>query len=245
MKAIVLAAGPGKRLQSETAQIPKHMRKVAGKPILQYVLNAINFINKEDIIIVVGFMKEMIIEAFSEYSFTIQEELLGTGHAVKYAKDKLERYKGNVLILYGDMPLIEQSTLKNFIEYHQTSKNQCTILSCYIDEYMPLGRIIRDDKDSEKFLGIVEEKDCSAEQKNIREYNTGVMIADSEKLFEELENLKNNNNNKEYYLTDIPKLFSEKNYNTGVYKSKNKHEIYGANTIGDLQAIEKILSERV
>lgn len=245
MKAIILAGGPGKRLQSEVAQIPKHLRKVAGKPVLQYVLNAVDFLDKKDIVIVVGFLKEMIMDTFSEYNFAIQDNPLGTGHAVKCAKDKLEGYKGDVLILLGDAPLIEQSTIKNLMQYHQKNKNHCTILSCYIDEHMPLGRIIRDDKDSEKFLEIIEEKDCTPAQKNIREYNTGVMICDSEKLFEELDNLKNNNNSREYYLTDVPKLFFEKNYKTGVYKSSNREEIYGVNTVEDLQAVEKILLERL
>ena len=244
MKAIILAAGKGKRIKSETMQIPKHMRKVAGKPILQYVLDAVNFIDKKDIIIVVGFLKEMIIDAFEGYNFALQEEQLGTGHAVKCAKDKLEGYKGNVFVILGDTPLLEKSTLENMMKYHQTNKNHFTILSCYTDEYMPLGRIIRDDKDTEKFLGIVEEKDCTAEQKEIREYNAGVMLFDSEKLLEELENLKNNNNNKEYYLTDVPKFFLEKKYKTGVYKSQNKNEIYGVNTIEDLQIVEKILLEK-
>ena len=241
MKAIILAAGKGKRIESETAQIPKHLRKVAGKPVLQYVLDAIDFIDKKDIIIVVGYLKEMIMDAFSEYNFVIQKEILGTGYAVKCTKDNLEGYKGDVLIIPGDTPLLEKDTLEKFIKYHQDNKNHCTVLSCFNEEQLQLGRIIRDSKDSEKFLAIVEDKDCTPEQKNIREYNTAVMIADSEKLFEELENLKNNNNNKEYYLTDVPALFLEKNYKTGVYKTENQNEIYGVNTLEELQLVEKII----
>ena len=244
MKAIILAAGKGKRINSEEENIPKHLRKVAGKPLLQYVLDAVNFIGKEDIIIVVGFLKEKIMDAFPGYNFAVQDEILGTGHAVKCAKSKVGDYKGDVLVLLGDTPLLEKSSLEKLTQYHQENKNHCTILSCQAEKHMPLGRIVRDEKDCEKFCAIVEEKDCTPEQKNIREYNTGVMLFDSEKLFEELENLKNNNKSSEYYLTDVPMLFIEKNYKIGVYKSENSNDIHGVNTVEDLQAAEKILAEK-
>ena len=244
LKTIILAAGKGKRLNSEESQIPKSMREVAGTPILNYVLNSVDFINKKDIIIVVGFMKEMITEAFPEYNFVIQGEHYGygTGAAVRYAEQAIGDFSGDILVLMGDMPLITQKTLLNLYEEHKNKNNDCTNLSCKINEILALGRIIRD-KNGE-FCEIVENKDCTDEQRKITEYNTGNAIFDSKKLFEQLANLKNNNKSGEYYLTDIPKLFRENNYRVGAYKSENAIEIHGANSIEEIEIIENILRER-
>lgn len=243
LKAVILAAGKGKRLQSEEAQIPKHLRKVAGKPVLEYVLKSIDFIKKEDIIIIVGYLKEMIMEIYPEYTFVIQdiEKGYGTGAAVKCAEETIGEFSGDIFILLGDAPLITKETLINMKNEHFINKNDCTILSCEINEVLTLGRIIRDKYGN--FLEIVENKDASEEQKqNIKEYNASVMLADSKKLFEQLKNLKNNNKSGEYYLTDVPKLFLDNNYSVGVYKSLNAVEIYGADSIEDLNRIENIIT---
>ena len=240
LKVVILAAGQGKRLQSEQAQIPKAMRKANGNPLLHYVLKSADFIeDKKDIIIVVGFLKEMIMQAFPEYMFAIQEERKGTGHAVKITKELLKDYTGNILILLGDMPLIQRETVEKLIETHEKNGNKCTVLSCNMDEVLSFGRIIRDENNN--FVEILENKDCPPELKNIKEYNTGVMIFDSVKLFEQLENLQNNNNSGEYYLTDVPKLFNENYYKVGVYATDNQNEFYGVSSEEDLKFIENIL----
>jgi bifunctional UDP-N-acetylglucosamine pyrophosphorylase/glucosamine-1-phosphate N-acetyltransferase/UDP-N-acetylglucosamine pyrophosphorylase len=243
VKAVILAAGRGTRLHSEEAQIPKHMRKAAGKPLLHYVLKSIDFIeDKKDIILIVGYLKEAIIEAFPEYRFVEQdiEKGYGTGAAVRSAEEAIGEFSGDIFILFGDAPLVTKNTLINMRNEHTASKNDCTILSCEIDEVMMLGRIMRDD--SGNFVEIVENKDCTDEQRNIKEYNASVMLVDSKKLFEQLKNLRNNNKSGEYYLTDVPKLFLNNNYKVGVYKSVNKNEIYGADSIEDLNRIESILT---
>jgi len=242
IKAVILAAGQGKRLQSEQAQIPKHMRKAAGKPVLYYVLKSVDFIkDKKDIIIVVGYLKEMITEAFPEYSFVEQdlEKEYGTGAAVRCTEEAVGNYSGDIFVLMGDAPLITQETLLNMRHEHFVNKNDCTILSCEINEVLSLGRIIRDKNGN--FCKIVENKDATEEQKQIKEYNASVMLANSKKLFEQLKNLKNNNKSGEYYLTDIPKLFLENKYKVGVYISKNEVEIYGADSLEDLERVEKII----
>ena len=244
LKAVILAAGKGKRLQSEEAQMPKHMRKIAGEPILHYVLKSIGFIeNKDDIIIVVGFLKEMIMESFPEYKFAIQGTHYGygTGAAVRYTDDIISGFDGDIMVLMGDAPLISQETLLNLYNEHKKNNNDCTNLSCEVNETLAIGRIVRDKNNN--FCGIVENKDCTVEQLKIKEYNTGNAIFNCKKLFEQLANLKPNNKNEEYYLTDIPKLFLENNYKVGVYKSNNPNEIYGANSIEELELIEKIIKE--
>ena len=242
IKAVILAAGQGTRFKSEEAQIHKSMRRAAGKPLLQYVLDAVGFIeNKKDIAIVVGYFKESIMQAFPEYAFVTQdmEKGYGTGAAVRCAEEAIGDFSGDIFVLFSDSPLITRETLLNIRSEHIKNKNDCTILSCEMDEVLELGRIVRDGAGN--FAEIVENKDCSNEQKQIKEYNASIMLADSKKLFEQLKNLKNNNAKGEYYLTDVPKLFLQNNYRVGVYKSVNKNEIYGADSTEDLRRIESIL----
>lgn len=242
LKVIILAAGKGTRFNSEEEQIPKQMRMIAGKPILEYVLKSVDFISKKDITIIVGFMKEMIMSAFSEYTFVTQETMYGygTGAAVRYAKDSIGNHEGDILVLMGDMPLISRKTLSDLYAEHKKNGNDCTNLSCEINEVLKLGRIVRDENNN--YLGIVENRDATEQQKeNIKEYNTGNAIFNSKKLFEQLEILKPNEKNGEYYLTDIPKLFMENNYKVGVCKTQNPEEIHGANSMEELKLIEKIL----
>ena len=242
LKAVILAAGKGTRFNSEEAQIPKHMRKADGKPLLYYVLKSIDFIeNKKDIILIVNYLKETIMEAFPECTFVVQDmsKGYGTGIAVKCAEETVGEFSGDILIHSGDMPLITQETLMYLQNEHLTNKNDCTILSCEVDDVLTLGRIVRDK--SGTFLEIIENKDCTDEQRKIKEYNTSVMLFNSKKLFEQLKNLKNNNKKGEYYLTDVPKLFLDNNYKVGVCKSINNYEIYGADSIEDLIRIENIL----
>ena len=242
IKAVILAAGQGTRLQSEAARTPKAMRRAAGKPLLQYVINAVDFIqDKKDVIIVVGYLKEIIMQAFPEHMFVIQdlEQGYGTGAAVRCAEEAVGDFSGDIFILFGDAPLITKETLLNMKSEHIKNKNDCTILSCELNEVLGLGRIMRDK--SGQFCAIVENRDCTDEQKQIKEYNASVMLADSKKLFEQLKNLKNNNNSGEYYLTDVPKLFLDNNYRVGVYKSVNQNEVYGADSIEDLKRIENII----
>lgn len=244
LKVVILAAGKGTRLQSDEILLPKPMRKVAGKHILSYVLNSVDFIDKKDIIIVVGYMRDMIIEAFPEYKYAIQDDEnslgYGTGAAVRYAEHLIGDYSGDILVLMGDMPLVTRETILELYDIHKNNNNDCTNLSCEVNDIINIGRIVRDKNGN--FQEIVENKDATEEQKqNIKEYNSGNAIFNSKKLFEQLANLKNNNKSKEYYLTDIPKIFREHNYKVGAYKSKNGNEIHGANSMEELELIENIL----
>ena len=243
LKVVILAAGRGERLNSDKAQIPKHMREVAGKPLLYYILKAVDFIeNKNDIIIIVGYLKEKIINTFPEYAFVIQGEHLGygTGAAVRYAEETIGDYSGDILVLLGDTPLITQESILNMYNEHKKNNNDCTLLSCEIDETLSIGRIVRDENG--KFCGIVENRDCSDEQRaKIKEYNASVMLFNSKKFFEQAACLNNNNNSNEYYLTDVPGLFLKNNYKVGVFKSANANEIHGVNSMEELALVESIL----
>ena len=171
MKAIVLGAGKGKRLHSEEFEQPKVMREANGKPLIRYMLDSISFIAEQDTVIVVGYKKEYVMENIKgDFKFAVQEEQLGTGHAVNSAKELFKDYDGNVLITYGDMPLFREETFKGMIETHDKTKADCTVLTANIDRHIAFGRIVRDANG--KFADVVEQKDCNEEQDKIREYRS-------------------------------------------------------------------------
>lgn len=241
MKAIILAAGKGKRLLSEKFNAPKVLRQANGRPLIEYVLDNVSFIPKKDTVIVVGYKKEMVIEALgNDYTYAVQEEQKGTGHAVQMTAPEFEGYDGDVIILYGDMPLFQEETYQKLLEEHQKQGADCTILTSVTDEKMAYGRIIRKDGN---IVDIVEEKDCNPEQKEIKELNVGVYAFKAPALFENLSKLKNDNAQGEYYLTDIPKILISEGHRIASYTTYNSEEIHGVNTPEDLEYCEKILKK--
>ncbi len=240
MRAIVLAAGKGKRLLSEQHDMPKVLREANEKPLLGYVLDNLSFLDKKDITVVVGYKKELVRNYLGDgFSFAVQNEQLGTGHAVNVARDLFSGYSGPVLVCYGDMPLLKRSTFEKLLETHKEQNNCCTVLTGISDKGYSYGRVIRN-CDGE-FVTVVEERDCDDEQLKINELNVGVYVFDSEKLFSVLGKLKNNNNQGEYYLTDVPHLLTELGAKIGTYTINDDDEILGVNTVEDLEYCENIL----
>lgn len=241
MKAIILAAGKGKRLHSEQFSAPKVLREANGKPLLRYVVNNLSFIpDKKDIVIVAGYKKEMVFDAFQDgYTFAVQDEQLGTGHAVNCAREALKDYDGPVLVCYGDMPMFKKETYENLVKVHEEAGNDCTILTGVSNRGLAYGRIIRDENGN--FQCVVEDKDCTPEQKKINELNVGIYVFDSKKLFSCLGELKNSNAQGEYYLTDVPAIMMSKGYKIGTYTTHDDTEILGVNTPEELALCESLL----
>lgn len=240
MKAIVLGAGKGTRLQSEKYNMPKVLREASGKPLLDYVLEALDFLKEEDITIVVGYKKEMVYDAIKgDYKFATQDKQLGTGHAVLVTEDAFKGYKGPILVAYGDMPLYKRSTYEKMFEIHESEKATCTVLTAVIDDPPAYGRIIRNTDN--QMTGVIEAKDCTKEQLDIKELNVGVYVFDSEFLFENLKGLKNDNIQNEYYLTDIPKMVMDKGKTLVTHTIYNTNEVYGVNTVEELEFCESVL----
>lgn len=243
MKAIVLAAGKGKRLQSEKFNLPKVLRNACGKPLISYVLDNIKFIKQEDTCIVVGYKKEMVQEAVGgNYLYASQDEQLGTGHAVMMAEPFFKDYDGDILVLYGDMPLFREETYKRIIEAHARENADCTILTAVVENPPDYGRIIRDADG--RIIDIVEKRDCTPEQLKINELNVGVYVFRSKLLFESLKKLDNNNNQREYYLTDVPKILIQGGKKVACFTIDSSDEIYGVNTMEELEFCENILKSR-
>ena len=195
------------RLQTEGIDLPKVMRLADGKPLLHYVLSALDFLPPEDVILVVGWKKEAVLEAYPQYPHAVQAEQHGTGHAVQCAAPLLEGFQGHVIICCGDAPLMKKETFQALADAHLREGNACTLLSAVLPEGGNYGRILREADGS--FRAIVEDKDCTPEQKQIREVNTGTYVFHVPELLSSLGKLKNDNAQGELYLTDVPAFIKE------------------------------------
>jgi len=243
IKVIVLAAGKGTRLQTDENDAPKVMRTANGKPLLWHVLEALSFIDREDIIIVVGYKKEEITDNFSGYVYAEQTEQLGTGHAVMAAAETLAGYPGTVLVCYGDMPLIRDITYETFISEHFYRDNDCTILTGQSSIPLPYGRVVRGA--TNEFLRVVEDRDCTPEQLEITELNSGVYLFQTPMLLDALGCLGNDNVQGEYYLTDVPEIIRDRGGTVGLFRRNLGDEIIGVNTVEQLELVEEILAKRL
>lgn len=243
-RAIVLAAGKGKRLQSEKHNLPKVLREARGKALLGYVLEKLEFLPKKDVAVVIGYKGEDV-QAYAgqDYNYYWQREQLGTGHAVQMAAEFLKDFDGNVLVCYGDMPLIARETYEGMFKSLEETGNEACILAYDTDIDLPYGRIIRD-KDG-NFQEVIEDRDCTPEQKKIRELNAGVYVFKAKALLEGLQNLKNNNAQNEYYVTDVPGHILAKGGKISVYQTRGRYEGYGVNTEEDLREVEAELDREV
>jgi len=242
LKAVVLAAGKGTRLQSGDNDSPKVMREACGRPMLWYVLDALSFIGKRDTIIVVGYKKDEVIDYFGGYTYAVQTEQLGTGHAVMAASTELASFDGSVLVCCGDMPAVRRETYDALVNAHFEQGNDCTILTGQSTLSLPYGRIIRDE--SGLFQEVVEERDCTPEQLKITELNSGVYIFRAQMLLSALKSLNSNNAQGEYYLTDVPTIMRANGEKVGILQRDLGDEIIGVNTVEQLKQVEQILSAR-
>ena len=243
LKVIVLAAGKGTRLRTEGVDLPKVMRKALGRPLLHYVLEALPVERRQDVTIVVGYKREYVTEAFPEYNFAFQPEQLGTGHAVMCAAHALEGYQGDVLICYGDMPLVRRETYEALVAQHKELGSDCTLLSGRSDLKLPYGRVIRDGKGG--FARIVEDRDCTPQEAQIKELNVGIYVFRAPKLLSALKEVGRDNAQGEYYLTDVPDIMLSRGDKVDVCSQDMGEDIIGVNTVDQLQRVEEILKGRL
>lgn len=242
MRAVVLAAGKGTRLRTEGVDLPKVLRRAADKPLLGYVLEELSFLDKGDVVLVVGYEREKVLAAFPEYPHAVQEPQQGTGHAVQCAREALAGFTGSILVCYGDMPLMRRETYESLIATHKQEGNDCTLLSAVSEEELPYGRIVR--KADGTFSHIVEDKDCTPEEKAIRELNVGVYVFEAGPLWEAIDQLKPNNAQGEYYLTDAPAYILSKGGKVGACPTCTAEEMLGVNTVEQLHQVEDIVRRR-
>lgn len=240
----IMAGGMGKRMESN---IPKVLHKIGDYPLIVHIIKTCLKINPKKILIIVGKYKDIIENEISNYidenivkqyiEYIIQKEALGTGDAIKSC---IENYKNNIkcrnLILSGDVPLISQETLLNFIN----KSDNCGVLINELDNPYGYGRIIINNS---KFIKIIEEKDCDDEERKVNLVNSGIYCISCELLVKYLKMINNNNNQKEYYLTDILEIIKNNEkieINTFLLDKNKNYEILGINTKKQLEELEEI-----
>ena len=239
--AIILAAGKGTRMKSD---LPKVLHKVAGISMLEHVFRSVNAINPEKTVTVVGHKAELVEQVLAgQTEFVRQTEQLGTGHAVMMAEPVLENLTGQTLVIAGDTPLITGESLKNLIDFHINHKNVATILTAEADNPFGYGRIVRNQHD--EVLKIVEQKDASDFEQQIKEINTGTYVFDNARLFEALKNINTNNAQGEYYITDVIGIFRENGEKVGAYTLKDFDESLGVNDRVALATAEGVMRRRI
>jgi UDP-N-acetylglucosamine diphosphorylase/glucosamine-1-phosphate N-acetyltransferase len=233
---IILAAGKGTRMNSD---LPKVLHLLNDKTLLDHVIDTSNKINPKDIIVVVGYKKEMIIENLKTQNITIveQKSQKGTADAIKYCLPKIKKFNGNILILSGDVPMIKFETLKQLINTHNSNNSLASLISAKLNDPTGYGRIIKNH--TNQLIKIIEHKDATDEEREINEINSGIYIFNSNILIESIPLINNNNVQKEYYLTDIFNFINEDD--TAIHEIKDYNEIAGINTIEQLEELERNL----
>ncbi|MBT6843645.1 MAG: bifunctional UDP-N-acetylglucosamine diphosphorylase/glucosamine-1-phosphate N-acetyltransferase GlmU [Candidatus Melainabacteria bacterium] len=239
VKTVVLAAGSGSRLKSDKVKV---LHRIFDKPILSWVLESLSEVESEDIIVVCGHQAEEVKSFLHAYpvSTVIQEEQLGTGHALMCVREQLQGYEGTVLVINGDSPLIRAETLNDMIKFHQDNIVDISFLSCHLNHPDGYGRVIRKDN---RILAIKEDKDCSEAERQIKEVNAGVYCFEWSTVEEGLNKLKNDNAQEEYYLTDIIGWADSQGHEISACDLKNPYEVLGVNTREDLSLVWKLKNE--
>lgn len=244
VKSIILAAGKGTRMKSET---PKVLHTIFDKTLVGYVIDAVNDTGMTDEnFVIVGHQAERVEEYinknYSNAKCVLQSPQLGTGHAVSMALPYLEKFDGEVIILCGDTPLVTAETLKDFVEYHRTAKSDLTVMSAIFENPANYGRIIRNADGS--LNSIVEEKDATAEQKAVKEINAGIYCLNWAKIKPAFGELNSNNAQGEYYLTDIVKWGNVQKLSVNAFILKNNEEIFGINSKSNLAEAARLMNDR-
>jgi len=242
LACVVLAAGLGTRMKSS---LPKVLHRLHGAPMLRYVLNALHILHPQKIVVVAGENIQNIKEALNDnakIAFARQLEAKGTGDALLKAVSSLKGFKGVVLVVNGDTPLITGSTLKNFLSLHKRKRNEVSVLSFESHDPGAYGRIIRDNKG--RVASIVEQRDATQMQKTIREVNSGVYAIESGAM-PLVKEIKLNRSKGEYYLTDIVGIARDKGVRLDAFCTGFEDEFMGVNTIEELENAGRIMKKRI
>lgn len=236
--AIVLAAGKGTRMKSDKCKV---MHEVLHKPMIGHIVESLRKANVDRIVVVVGHGAESVKEYLKDsVEYALQEPQLGTGHAAMQA-EMLKEEKGDTIILCGDGPCIQSETILKVFEANKD--HACSVVTAVLEDGARYGRIVRNEKNLvEK---IVEAKDCSSEELEIKEINTGIFCFKNELLFEGLKEIKNNNAQNEYYLTDLVEIFNKKGLSVNAMVVDDVDETMGVNNRVDLAKAQKWLKQHV
>ena len=235
---LILAAGQGTRMKSDLAKV---LHQILGKPLVRYVVESARRAGLERIIVVVGHQAEQVKQALAGtgVEFALQAEQKGTGHAVMVAEPLVGPVDGDLLVLYGDVPLIRPATIKSLLQRHRDEGNACTMLTTVIDDPGAYGRVVRDAQG--RVVRIVESKDATPEEKAIKEINPAIYCFDNAALQRALKGIKPNNQQGEYYLTDVIAIFAAQRLPVAAMVVDDSREVLGINTPEELAGCERYL----
>lgn len=243
VRVIIPAAGKGTRLHTAENDAPKVMRICAGRPLLETVLKSTEFIRPEDTYIVVGYKKDDVIRHFGQaYHYIEQREQLGTGHAVLVCEEQFRDFDGIVLVTFGDMPLFRAEDMQAMCRQLEEEGADCVLMTAENPDLKLWARIVRDENGG--FKAIVEGKDCTPEQARITELFAGVLAFRSGPLFDTLPQVKTDNVQGEYYLTEVPELMRKNGRKVSTYHIADGNDLRGVNTPEDLKMCEAELMRR-
>jgi bifunctional UDP-N-acetylglucosamine pyrophosphorylase / glucosamine-1-phosphate N-acetyltransferase len=241
VSAFILAAGLGTRMKSTKAKV---LHMVSSKPMIHHVVQTVNSIGFDKVFVVVGHQKEEVMAVLDDFqiSFVVQEEQLGTGHAVLCAENQLQDIGGIVMILNGDVPLISKDSIEKMLAKHQDRKPVLTIMTTQLDDPTNYGRILRTKQG--QILAIIEEKDATPEQRKINEINAGIYCAEVPFLFEALHKVGTDNSQGEIYLTDIVKIAIGMGQQVEIFGGASAEEVLGVNSKIELAAANNYFQAR-
>ena len=241
--AIILAAGQSTRMVTD---LPKVLHEVCGRPMLAYVIEAFRSVGIQRIICVVGYQKEQVIEAFRNEEnivWVAQTDQKGTGHAAMVCRDALADFHGNVVVIAGDMPLIRAETLQLLISNHKKQNSAVTLATAILDDPTGYGRIIRDEYGN--LQGIVEDADCSPQQRAINEINPSYYCFDKDMLFDALSQIRPDNVKGEYYITDALHILIQQGHRAVAITAVKSEEAMGVNSRAQLAEVGRIMQNRI
>jgi bifunctional UDP-N-acetylglucosamine pyrophosphorylase/glucosamine-1-phosphate N-acetyltransferase/UDP-N-acetylglucosamine pyrophosphorylase len=237
--AIVMAAGKGTRMKSE---LPKVLFPVLGRPMIHYAIDALDAAGVDQIVVVVGYRADDVqqeLAARPRVKFALQAEQLGTGHAVMMCRDYLTRRDGPVLVVAGDSPMMRPDSIRALFEEFDRSRPACILGTGYKEDPTGLGRIVRNA--DRQFVGIVEDKDATPEQKRIREVNLSTYVFNGPDLLDALNQIRADNSQREYYLTDCPGVLLRAGKDVRALDVLQPCEALSINNIEELRAVEQAL----
>ena len=238
LQGIILAAGEGKRMFSKN---PKVLHNVCGISMVEHIINAAKSTGVDELIVVVGYKGDEVEKSLPGVKFAYQREQLGTGHALMQAFDYIN--DKTVFVLCGDTPLLKAETLKDMLEFHIKNGNHATVLTAKLENPFSYGRIIRGK--SEQLAEIVEERDADSSQKEITEINSGIYLFEGSSLKKYLNQLNNDNEQGEYYLTDVIKIYNSNDLKVGAFLIDDPDEVMGVNNRLQLSLAESLMRKRI
>lgn len=238
--AIVLAAGKGTRMKSE---LPKVLVPVAGRPMIRYVIDALRSAGVERIVVVVGYRADLVraeLAGLPGVEFADQTEQLGTGHAVMMCRQQLAAHDGPVVVVAGDSPMLQADSVAALIAESTARQAACLLGTVRRDDPTGYGRIIRNAAGD--FTGIVEEKDATPEQRAVNEVNVSTYVFSASELLSALDQLRADNSQREYYITDCPAILLAAGKPVAALKVLKPREALSINSPEELAQVEKVMS---